>query len=681
MNNKISSIYEDNEKSLWVGTYRSGMFQLTDRKFLRYNKKNGLPVNITRSIYRGADGTTWIGTVGGGLVRYKDGKFKTYNEAEGLLNNGVWSIDSSKDGTLWFGTYGGGLHRLKDGKIKAFKTSQSSSKDIVRAVFVDSKENVWAGTDGGGVDVFGADGFIRNYNKKNGLSDNYIYSLNEDRDGTIWVGTFNGGINLIKRDGTIDILDKNDGLPQNAVWVMYQDAGGEIWIGTNDGGLVRYTDGTFFTYTKKHGLFSDTAFQILESGGFLWMNCNGGMYKVARRELDDFKAGKIKKLNCIFFGRDDGFKDVEGTGPAQPAGFVDDNGKIWFPTLKGVIVITADGHAVNRIPPPVMVEKVTINDREYNPEKLIAVPPGKGDAQLDYAGLSYLLPGKIRFKYKLQGYNNDWIDAGSRRTAFYTNLSPGDYTFKVKACNSDGVWNEEGSSFSFVLQPHFYETLWFYFAVFLLFCFFVYQGIRLRERRHKQKARELRRLVAEQTRELRAANMRLAELSSLDGLTEIHNRRLFEEYLEKEWRRCQRNKLPISLLMVDVDSFKLYNDTYGHQKGDMALKSVAIILAHSISRSGDMAARYGGEEFAVILGETTAEGALTIAEKLRARVEVLEIPHSNSNVSDHLTISVGCATAFPEEGKAPDSLVRAADLALYKAKDSGRNRVSVLNLM
>ncbi|MCP4213020.1 MAG: diguanylate cyclase, partial [bacterium] len=673
--NKISAISEDAEGSLWVGTYRSGMFQLSNRKFRRYSKENGLPVNIVRSLMRAPNGSTWIGTVGGGLVHFKDGKvLKTYGRKEGLLDLGIWSLAAGKDGSIWFGTYGGGLHCLKNEKITAYKNKNNEAKDIVRALLMDSRDNLWVGTNGGGLEVLRSDGSKKTYNIHNGMSDNYIYSIAEDLHGTIWVGTFNGGINLFKKDGSIQILGVKDGLPPNAVWVIYPDSEGAVWLGTNDGGLCRIKNNKIDIFTTKSGLSSDTAFQILELNGDFWLNCNKGIYKVKIKDLQAFAAGSIQQIKCLSYGREEGFENVEGTGPAQPAGIVAD-GKIWFPTLKGVVMIEPGSGKPNTVPPPVEMERIIINDKEYKSGGEIHVPPGKGDVEFHYAGLSYLLPGKMRFKYKLDGYNKDWIEAGNRRSAFYTNLSAGYYCFRVTTCNSDGVWNQSGRIFCFHLKPHFTKTYWFYCFLFLLASFVVYMGVRFRIKSLKNREKTLQRLVEEQTRELRTANLKLAELSNLDGLTEIANRRYFDEHLKKEWRRCQRNRTPFSMLMLDVDFFKLYNDTYGHQKGDIALKSVAIILAHSISRSGDLAARYGGEEFAVILGETDLHGARVLAEKLRARVESLSINHIKSSVSQWLTISIGCTTTIPGPDNSPEQLVLTADKALYSAKHAGRNRV------
>ncbi|HEB50023.1 MAG TPA: PleD family two-component system response regulator [Desulfobulbus sp.] len=176
-------------------------------------------------------------------------------------------------------------------------------------------------------------------------------------------------------------------------------------------------------------------------------------------------------------------------------------------------------------------------------------------------------------------------------------------------------------------------------------------------------------------RKLAEANKVLERLSSLDGLTGVPNRRRFDQLLRKEWQRAIRHGSSISIIMLDIDFFKLFNDTYGHQGGDDCLRQVAGILEQSVRRETDMVARYGGEEFAAILPETGVKGALAVAEEMRANVEARQIPHENSKITDHVTISVGVATTVPEQGSRPDDLIAAADQALYQAKNNGRNRV------
>ncbi len=203
----------------------------------------------------------------------------------------------------------------------------------------------------------------------------------------------------------------------------------------------------------------------------------------------------------------------------------------------------------------------------------------------------------------------------------------------------------------------------------------VRSALRLKHEMDARKAREQE--LLEVTRQLEEANQILLRLSSLDGLTGIANRRRFDEFLEMEWRRGLRESAPLSLIMLDIDFFKAYNDAYGHQAGDDCLKAVANTLSNTVNRPGDLVARYGGEEFAVILPRTHPEGAVTVAELLRAKVEALKIPHSRSRVSDVVTISLGVSTVVPRSGYSTAALIAAADQALYQAKQEGRNRVRV----
>nr|HQU86606.1 diguanylate cyclase [Pyrinomonadaceae bacterium] len=289
-------------------------------------------------------------------------------------------------------------------------------------------------------------------------------------------------------------------------------------------------------------------------------------------------------------------------------------------------------------------------------------------------------PEQVKFKYKLEGHDADWIDAGTKRTAYYSYLPPGNYTFRVKAANSDGVWNEEGATLNIELKPFFYQTGWFYLvciatlALTLLIVWktSVYQ-LELREKR-------LARLVDEKTEELRKANEELQLLANSDGLTQIGNRRLFEEFLQSEWHRAIRFKTEISLILLDIDHFKLFNDTYGHQNGDDCLKNVSQALRDTIHRPTDLLARFGGEEFAIILGGTDMQGALTIAEQAMENVRNLQIIHESSETGEHLTISIGVATTFVSLGMSEADLIKAADEALYKAKAEGRNRIVSNNL-
>ena len=287
-----------------------------------------------------------------------------------------------------------------------------------------------------------------------------------------------------------------------------------------------------------------------------------------------------------------------------------------------------------------------------------------------------MAPERVRFRVRLEGYEDDWVDMGSRRTAHYTHLPPGDYTFRVKAANDAGVWNGAGASLPFRLEPAFRQTAWFWVlgatAVAGLFA----GGVRFRLHRAGEREKELVALVAERTAQLELANRDLKRLSTIDALTGIGNRRSFDEFLRLFWTQARRSRASISILMLDVDDFKKYNDAFGHLKGDDVLKRIADTISGAVSRTGDIVARFGGEEFAVLLLETPLAGAAVVAERMRARVEALAIP-TPSGASEWVTVSVGAAAAIPERDAGPEILLALADQLLYAAKSAGKNRIAV----
>ncbi|MCP4219467.1 MAG: hypothetical protein GY765_32835, partial [bacterium] len=305
-----------------------------------------------RTVFQDRRGDIWLGTVGGGISRFRNGRFKNFGIEDGLKNNSVWTIAEGKDNTIWFGTYGGGLHRIntENDNIRVLTTKDGLANNIIRVVFVDDEGKVWVGSNGGGVDVM-ANGKISNYNSKNGLSDDFVYTIAQWQ-GAMWIGTYGAGLNRLK-DGEFTHYGLKDGLTDAAVWALYPDSSGSLWIGTNGGGLHRLKNGKFTRFSMAHGLCSDLTFKIMEDGlGFLWMNSNRGIYKVALDELEKVAQGSLDKVFCFSYGREEGIKYTESSGPAQPAGCRTTDGKLWFPGVKGIIVMDPGSTKKNEIAPP-----------------------------------------------------------------------------------------------------------------------------------------------------------------------------------------------------------------------------------------------------------------------------------------------------------------------------------------
>ncbi|MCU0236945.1 MAG: diguanylate cyclase [Acidobacteria bacterium] len=659
------AILEDREGSLWVGT-RDGLLQLKDDKFILYGSRNGLPVDPVRAVFEDRQGSLWVGTVGGGLVRRQDGTWRTYGPQQGLSSEHVWSIAQGRDGALWAGTYGGGLFRLPPGGKAPFTRVPGIANDIIRSLLADSRGRIWVGTNGGGLACI-EKGRIRNYTTAQGLPGNFIYSLGEDNQGRIWAGVYNGGLAVLEGDrfrafGGAEISDQ-------PVWVIYPDRQGDIWVGTDHAGLFWIRGEKIFRFASRDGMYSDQAFQILEDQrGRLWMNSNKGIYNVAKDDLIAFADGRLPRIPCAAYGKSEGIKVTESSGPAQPAGCIDRRGRIWFPTIRGLTMFDPDRQRLNRIEPPLAIEKALINGRSYDLALPAVAPPGKGNIEIAYTAISFLQVDKMRFAYRLDGFDTEWIEALGRRSAFYTNLPPGKYAFRVIAANGDGVWNRAGAAFAFTLRPYFTQTALFRWLLVLGALMLVTGFFLLLLLRAKARERTLERIVDERTGQLQ-------RLARYDGLTDLANHRTFYEVFNREWAVAGREKKPLSVVTLDIDFFKSYNDSLGHQQGDECLRKVAMAIRSRVKRPADLAARTGGEEFFVLLPGTDKDGALTMAESIRAAIAALAIPHPSSPIAPVVTVSMGVSTVVPPSITEASEFISRADQALYAAKHLGRNRI------
>ncbi len=396
------------------------------------------------------------------------------------------------------------------------------SNNFVRAVYADPGGTVWIGTEGG-LNVLEG-GRLKIYTTENGLANNTVWSFHEDRKGNLWIGT-RQGLNRLdhrekNRELTFTRYTTKDGLSSDIVGPIHEDREGDLWFGTFGGGLNRLKDGKFTHVTTKQGLFNDVAFTILEdAGGNFWMSCNKGIYRASRKELVQCCEGKISRVRCVSYNEKDGMKSRECNGGSRPPGLKSSDGKLWFPTIKGLVMIDPENIKRNRLSPPVKIEEITIGDRKLlppfplNEKKELVLSPGEKQYEIHYTALSFLAPAEVRFKYRLEGFETGWRGVGTRRTAYYSNLSPGNYTFRVTACNDDGVWNETGAALSFYLEPYFYQTGWFYIPAALGLLFLVFGIYRLRVKQITDRKIELERLVDERTRQLEESGKELEKLS------------------------------------------------------------------------------------------------------------------------------------------------------------------------
>jgi signal transduction histidine kinase/ligand-binding sensor domain-containing protein len=490
--NNIVSIYEDREGNLWIGT-TAGLSRLRDNIITAYSTENGLSANNTYPIYQDREGTIWIGSWKG-LTRYKDGRFTPCGEQYGVAGALVTALLSDREGNLWIGSLGGGAMRYKDGKMIRYQAKEGLPSNVVRAILQDRQGAVWFGTSDG-VAVL-KDGTFSVYTIKDGLPGNSVSVLFEDRQGNLWVGT-QGGL-CRYRDGQFYTYPQEASIANHLVRTVYEDGEGVIWIGTYDSGLTRLKDGQFTNYTMKEGLFNNGVFQILEDAREnFWISCNLGIYRVSRRELTDYAEGRVKAVTSIPYGKRDGMLNSECNGGAQPAGIKNLDGKLWFPTQGGVAVVDPEAVPVSAQPPPLMIEEFLLNNEPTEFREAVEIPPGIENFEIHYTGLSFIMSERLRFKYKLEGLNADWVDAGTRRVAYYSHIPPGDYTFRVIAANRDGVWNVEGASVAIRIIPPFWRTWWFYSLALTSVAGLVVLGFKLRIRQ-LEKARRAQEAFSQQ---------------------------------------------------------------------------------------------------------------------------------------------------------------------------------------
>jgi PAS domain S-box-containing protein len=512
----VSALYEDNEQSFWVGTVGGGLHRFRDGSFTVYGEREGLAQDNTRAIYEARDGSIWIGADIHGFTHFKNGTMKIYKEPSAVANNGARSFCEGPDGSLWIGTYGGGLCRLKDGKITSLTTKDGLPNDIILCLIMSKDSTLWLGTRGG-VSRF-KNGKFTNFTTIDGLASNVVRQLFQAGDESIWICT-NGGLNKFK-DGKLTKYTTENGLSYNLVYSIFEDENKALWIGTYGGGLNRLKDGRFTIYTTKQGMYDNSVFQILEDHQkYFWLTCNRGVYRISEKELNEYADGIIQTVHCTVFGTDDGMRSAKCNGTSQPAGIRAHDGRLWIPTMKGVAIIDpANLDRVNH-PPPVFIEQVLFDNQLAQGDSLVQIGPGKGELEFHYTALSYAAPKLLSFKYQLVGYDKDWIDAGTRRTAYYTNIPPGNYTFKVIACNNEGVWNLDGASLRVDFHAFFYQTNWFLGLSILMVVLVGLAIYRMRVFTIQRHERELVQLVDDRTKNLQQeiSERKLAEEALRDS--------------------------------------------------------------------------------------------------------------------------------------------------------------------
>lgn len=722
---------------LWVGTDGGGIAHIRDGAIESLGIAQGLPSSAVYSLLqtRAAEGARalWAGTRNGGLARIMEGQWQSVQPLPGhvaLPVTGLVELERAQGGReLWFATDGGGLARARGGQWTVFDRAGGylPNDNVVCLVGTRTPGGepvLWAGMRNGGLVRFDGRQWSVLNRASGALPDDLVQAVLEtvDEEGrrTLWVGTRGGLARLV--DGKWSTLTAADGLPHDSVLSLVEGpwvGGGRVlWVGTA-GGLGRFTAGRWRTWGADAGLLNVTtqclhATRDRNGEPELWVGTDGGgLYRLTEGregerwesftdrtvpaipnnvvyEVVEDRVGRLYVLTNRGVGR---LSRAGGTEQARwevhpytvedglplnqcnrGAALVDSQGRVWVGTAAGAGVLDPSREIPDREAKRVVLRAYALDGgRQYPLVSGQTLPWHARRLRFEFDLLSYFREQDSRYRTQLAGLDiepSEWTELGVRELA---RVPAGRYAFRV--WGRDYAGNVAGPvAVSFVIQPAPWVAWWAWLGYVALLALAVLGVLHLRTQVHRRREEALRSLMEARTRELRQANELLVDLSYRDPLTGIGNRRRFDERLLAEWKRAVRAKSYLSLVMIDIDHFKPYNDAYGHQKGDDCLRAVATALVDGLPRSGDSVARYGGEEFAVILPLTDRLGAVKVAESLRQRVEGLALPHATSSVASVVTISCGVATFVPAVDIQTDELLRLADEALYLAKQGGRNQ-------
>ena len=545
----VTAILQTRNGQLWVGTNEGGIARMVGGRFQQFTARDGLSDNDVTALLEDREGSLWVGTRTGGLNRFREPILTIYTTREGLSSNEVWSVYGDRRGDLWVGTSEGGLDRLHEGRFTTYTVKDGLPGTSIFATLQTRNGVTWAAT-GNGV------ARLRNGHWETmsaaGFPVTRVAALTEDHTGALWLG---GNAGLLRwKDGALHDFTREAGLSSQRVRTIVEDRDGTLWIGTHGMGLVRLVHGRFTTFTTKQGLSNDVIeslfadehglwvgtqsgldlvqdgritvlplsadvlmtdlFQILKDDhGNLWLTSNQGLASVSQQELLDAAGGKPGSVPVHQVVALDGRRRIEFNGGSQNAGWKTPDGRLWFPSIKGLVVVDPAHLTNNPVAPPVHIERLLVDGKEVDLDSSVEVPPGLGQLEVHYTATSLLIPERVQFRYRLEGYDQHWVEADTRRVAYYTKVPGGTYRFHVIAANNDGVWNQNGAVLPFRLNRHFFETWWFATLCGLGAVAVLALVYRLRVRQIQERSKKLEGLVDERTAELQqeVVERRLAE--------------------------------------------------------------------------------------------------------------------------------------------------------------------------
>jgi signal transduction histidine kinase/ligand-binding sensor domain-containing protein len=457
----VRCLCEDREGDVWIGT-GNGLVELRPNNIAIVDSPDHWQGRAVLTITEAHDGALWIGTEGAGLHRMKQAEWTHFDAAQGVLNSFVWSASEDAQGRLWAGTWGRGLFVQRGDHFERAPWFEEVTVPVLALLHV-ADGSTWVGT-GSGLLHFDH-GKVQWYGPNEGLIHPDVRAVVQDRQGAVWFGMLGGGLGVVE-NGRLRQIRKGSGLSSDFVQCLRLDNDGSLWIGTFGGGLNRLKKGQFAAISTSQGLPNDVICNIEDDGHEnLWFSSHGGIFRVSKKLLNACADGLTNSVHCLAYGKGDGLPTLECSGGFQPAGCRTADGRIWFPTSKGLVAVDTSERNLNQLPPPVIIEDLLLNGRPVAGGTLkasaVRIPPGQNRLEFHYTGLSLVAPEEVKFKYRLDGLDREWVPAGTKRFASYSYVPPGYYTFHVIACNNDDIWNEAGQTLAMIVLPYFWQTWWF----------------------------------------------------------------------------------------------------------------------------------------------------------------------------------------------------------------------------
>ncbi|MGA7473656.1 MAG: two-component regulator propeller domain-containing protein, partial [Candidatus Sulfotelmatobacter sp.] len=502
---EVTALLKDRDNGLWVGTTNQGVYRVHDGKADHFRSVDGLSSDSVNSFYQDREGDLWI-TTSRGIDRFHDTRVASFSIREGLTAESVGSVLAARDGTVWIGNVRA-LDSLRKGKVSAVGKRNGLPGRLVTSMFEDHAGQLWLGVDGG-LTVYEQSRF-RLVNRPDGTPLGVVTAITEDVDhniwaevtqpalfriedlqvreeidppriprapslaanptGGIWLGLSNGNLARYRR-GQLEIFYTNHDENSGPVRNLLVDSDGSAWAATGEG-LVRWKQGRLKTLNSHNGLPCDSIFAAVKDKlGSLWLDAQCGLVEIAASDLEEWwekpdTTVKVRTLD-VFDGVQPGLTNFRPEASKSP------DGKLWFANDSILQMVDPSHLEGNGTPPPVHVEQIIADQKNYLPEANLRLPALTRNIEIDYTALSFVVPEKVRFRYKLEGHDADWQDSQTRRQAFYNDLPPGNYRFRVIACNNDGVWNEMGAAQGFTVLPAFFQTTWF-----RLLCYLAAAGV------------------------------------------------------------------------------------------------------------------------------------------------------------------------------------------------------------